>query len=132
MAEHPNETLVRQMYAAFAAGDGEKMAQILAPDVVWNVPGRNRISGRHAGQEDVFKLFELCGELSDGTLNVELDSIKVVGDNTVVSTHRVTARRQDGATLDISETETWTIEDGRITRVDESVGDQLATDVFFA
>src|SRR5947208_13186505 len=104
MAEHPNETLVRRMYSAFAAGDGETMAQILAPDVVWNVPGKSRMAGSHKGQEDVFKLFALCGELSEGTMNVAADTTEVVGENTVVSTHRVTAHRQDGAALDTRET----------------------------
>jgi uncharacterized protein len=127
-----NETLVRRMYGAFAAGDGDAMAEILAPDVVWNVPGNSRTSGSHKGQEDVFKLFALCGEISEGTMAVELESIKAVGDNTVVSTHHLTGYRSDGLRLDTHETETWTIENDRISRVDESVEDQAAADAFFA
>jgi uncharacterized protein (TIGR02246 family) len=132
MAEHPNEAVVRRMYEAFTAGDGEAMSQLLAPDVVWITPGDSRISGTYKGQEDVFKVFALCGEISEGTMSIELGSIKAAGANTVISDHRVTAHRHDGATLDVHETETWTVEDGRITRVDESNDNPQAMDAFFA
>jgi uncharacterized protein len=132
MAEHPNEAVVRRLYTAFSAGDGGAMAEILAPDVVWNTPGQSQIAGEYKGHEEVFALFELCGQLSEGTLVVTPERIDARGDHVVVSTHRCVAERaSDGAKLDIHETETITVEDGRITRVDESVDNQAAADAFW-
>jgi uncharacterized protein (TIGR02246 family) len=131
MADHPNEAVMRRLYTAFSAGDGEALAEILAPDIVWTTPGQSQIAGTYEGQDAVFKLFALCGELTEGTLVVTPESIKAMGDNTVVSVHRCTAHRADGATLDIHETETVTVEGGRITRMVESVDKQAAADAFW-
>lgn len=88
------------------------------------------ISGNHQGEEAVFGLFALCGELSGGTLQVVPETITAQGDDTVVSTHRVTAKR-NGKELDLMEKENITIRDGTIVIVVESVSDQAASDVFW-
>jgi hypothetical protein len=131
MAEHPNETIVRRVYDAFNAGDMESLAQLFAPDIVWSVPGTSRLSGDHKGQEAVFALFGLCGELTGGNLQVIPETITAVGDGKVVSTHRVLAQRGD-TKLDVVETEHLTIENGKLTRADESVADQAVSDAFWA
>jgi uncharacterized protein (TIGR02246 family) len=130
MAEHPNVDLVRRVYTAFSAGDMNALSELFAPDIVWSVPGNSRLSGDHKGQDAVFALFALCGELSGGTLVVDPMTIESTGDNTVVSTHRVTAQRGDKK-LDVVETENVTIENGKLTRADESVSDQKASDAFW-
>ena len=131
MAEHPNEAVVRRLYTAFSAGDGEALASIFAPDVVWSTPGQSRITGEYKGLDEVLGLFALCGELTGGNLKVEPETVKAQGDTLVVSTHRVIAER-DGKKLDVHETERVMVEDGRITRVDESVSDQAASDAFWS
>ena len=133
MTQSQNEEVVRSFYAAFNSGDMEALSAIMAPDIVWNSPGTSRISGHYEGQDAVFKLFAVCGEITEGgSLQVDLETLKTVGEKTVITTHRVLAARRDGAKLDVHETETVTLENGRITRVDESVDDQAASDAFWA
>ncbi len=131
MVEHPNEALVRRVYAAFNAGDFDTMRELFAPDVIWNVAGNSRISGEHRGQDSVFQLFTLVGELTGGNLKLEPRTIEAQGDDTVLATHRVWAKR-NGNELDVVETENITIREGKVTRFDETVDDQRATDEFWS
>jgi ketosteroid isomerase-like protein len=132
MSEHPNEALVRRAYAAFTAGELATFAELSAPGLVWNVAGNNRISGEHKGQEEVFALFALCGELTAGNMELTLETVDVEPDGNVVSTHHLHAARPDGRTLDTTETERFTVEGGKIVRVDESVSDPAASDAFWS
>lgn len=128
---HRNETMVRRFYQAFATGDAATMTDLTTDDVVFSVPGSNRLSGDHKGRDAMFALFGLVGELTVGKISVSPVAVTAVGNATVVSTHRLEAER-DGKKLDIYETETITIdEDGKVTRFDESTSDQDASDAFW-
>ena len=72
---HPNEDLVRKGYAAFSSGDMETLGSIMTPDVVHAVPGNNLTSGEHTGQEAVFAMYGQLFELSDGTVQVDLQDV---------------------------------------------------------
>jgi hypothetical protein len=50
---HPNEALLRREYEARAAGDDSGIADGLADDVVWHVPGRSVIAGDYRGRDQV-------------------------------------------------------------------------------
>jgi uncharacterized protein len=132
MSKHPNEEIVRRFYAAFAAGDVPEFKELMAPDIYWHTPGNSQISGEYKTLDDVLALFAKCGELTAGDLRVDLEGIKVVGDDKVVSTHRVAGSRPDGRKLDIHETENVTIKGDKITRVEESTSDQATSDAFWS
>ena len=51
---HNNEEVVREAYAAFDAGDFEKMASLFADDPVWHVPGRSKLAGEYRGVDVIF------------------------------------------------------------------------------
>ena len=131
MGGHPNEALVQRLYDAFNAGDMDTLAQLFTPDIIWSVAGNSQISGDHKGQDAVFSLFALCGELTGGNLEVVPETITAKGDDTVVSTHRVLAKRGDKQ-LNVTETENITIKDGKIAKAVESVSDQAESDAFWA
>ncbi|MDQ3880346.1 MAG: nuclear transport factor 2 family protein, partial [Chloroflexota bacterium] len=58
IGEHPNATLVRRGYEAFATGDFETLFRDqLAPDVRWHLAGRNQLAGDHNGADEVRQLF---------------------------------------------------------------------------
>jgi uncharacterized protein len=128
---HPNEEIVRKGYDAFTSGDMETLASLMTPDVVHSVPGDNPTSGEHKGQDEVFAMYGQLFELSGGELEVELLEVTPQGDDKVVSRHRATARRGDKS-LDVVETLEFTIQDGKITRLDESTSDQAAEDAFWS
>ena len=61
-----------------------------------------------------------------------MEDLEVQADGTVVTVHRVIAERDGRGKLDIRETETWTIEDGKVARVDEAASDLAASDSFWS
>lgn len=65
---HPNETLVREFYAAFGRRDAEAMARCYHPDVFFSDPVFPRLHGEEAG--DMWRM--LLARASD--LEVTLDS----------------------------------------------------------
>ena len=57
MSEHPNVALVRRGYEAFANGDAETLAELIAEDAVWHVGGRNLFTDTYRGREAIFTYF---------------------------------------------------------------------------
>jgi len=59
--------LQREMYAG---GDLEAVAELLAEDVVWHVPGTSPIAGDHRGRGAVIEYFRARRELAGGTMEI--------------------------------------------------------------
>lgn len=129
---HPNEVLVRRGYEAFGTGDLDTLSRLMADDVVHSIPGHNRFSGDHKGREAVLDLLRQLSEQSGGTYRADLKSVTARGDHEVVSVHRGTAQRE-GRSLDTTETLTFTVENGVITRIESSFSpeDEAAEDAFW-
>jgi len=128
---HPNEELVRKGYQAFSEGDMDTLRSLFAPDAVHSATGNSPVSGDKNGVDNILAYYGELFERSGGTFNVELKTVTVQGDDTVVTTHRDNGQRE-GKTLDQDEDLTFTISDGKITRVVEDHSDQAAYDAFWA
>ena len=98
IAEHPNAEVFRQVYAAFTSGDMGELADLIAADVVWHVPGTNLISGEYTSREAIFGCFAKIFELSEGTYAPVLIDILANDQHTVAILH-ATARHA-GKTLE--------------------------------
>src|ERR1700730_3458024 len=92
MADHPNAELFRRGYTAFQAGDLDTVRSLFAPDIVWNVPGRNRFAGAHRGVDAVIDLFVEQFQETDGTFKVEVHDI-LANDEHAVALATVSAQR---------------------------------------
>lgn len=44
-SEHPNATAYRRTADAFRSGDTATLASLIAPDVVWHIPGSHSMAG---------------------------------------------------------------------------------------
>ena len=128
---HPNEEIVQKGYKAFGEGDMETLGSLYAPDAVHSATGNGPLAGEYKGIEDILGYYGKLFELSGGTFSAELKSVKAEGDDTVVAVHRGQGQR-DGKTLDQDETLTFTIADGKVTRLVESHSDQAAYDAFWS
>jgi ketosteroid isomerase-like protein len=126
-----NEDVVRRGYQAFGEGDMETLRSLYAPDAVHVATGNNPLSGEYEGVDAILGYYGKLFELSDGTFTAELQSTKVEGDDTVVATHRDKARRGE-KTLDQDETLTFTISDGKVTRLVEHHSVQASYDAFWS
>jgi uncharacterized protein len=126
-----NEELVRKGYKAFGEGDMDTLRSLYADDAVHHAAGKNPLSGDYKGADDILGYYGKLFELTGGTFRAELKSVTAEGDDTIVATHRNTGERV-GRTLDQDEQLTFTISDGKFTRLEEKHSDPAAYDAFFA
>ena len=72
---HPNEALLRREYEARASGDDRALAEVLADDVVWHVPGRSAISGDYRGIDEVMEYVRRRRNLVAGTFQITVHDV---------------------------------------------------------
>lgn len=131
MSEHPDCALVRRGYEAFGRGDMETMSTLLTADAIHHVPGNNPLSGHHKGRENVLDLYRRLGEETNGTFQVDLESVLADGRGHVMSFHTVRADRGDRG-IEIRQGLFFTIIGNKITDVDQCTADIDEEDVFWS
>lgn len=99
MHEHPNVTLVRDLFASLKRADAARVRELLADDAIWHFPGRKGgLAGDHKGHAGIFQFLLAVPKLTGGTF--ALDIIDVVGgEENVIVLFRGHAQRE-GRTLD--------------------------------
>lgn len=126
---NPNEDLVRDLYAAFSAGDADGMRRVFDPNVRWHQPGRSVLAGDHVGVDAVFAFFGKVAEVSAGTFAVELHDV-VAGPEHTVALH--TGRGQaHGVNLEDHNVLVIDCEDGRVREVWEHHENLYNVDAFW-
>ncbi len=63
----------------YASGSGAALQQLLAPNIMWTVPGDNRIAGTYRRLEDVLGYFGRRRDLADRTFQMQRRDV-LVGD----------------------------------------------------
>ena len=130
MDEHPNVTIVRELYAAFSRGDVETIRGYLADDAVWHAAGRNWIVGDYQGRDTVVGLLTAMAVYAEGSYSVEVRD--VLGNcRRAIGLHRSSARRADGRSLDVDDVLIFDISDGKVIEVWASPYDQYEEDAFY-
>jgi ketosteroid isomerase-like protein len=129
MAEHPNVELFRRGYAAFQSGDLDTVGSLFAPDIVWNVAGRNRYAGAHRGVQAAVNLFVQQAQETNGTLKVEVHDI-LANDEHAVALATISATR-DGKSVNDRYTHVVHIADGKVTESWIYAEDPYAVDEFW-
>ncbi len=130
MADHPNATLLRNGYAAFAKGDMATITEMFSQDMVWHLLGDNLISGVHRGRDAVFAVFARTVELTGGSFKIDLHDV-LASDEHAVALSRSTASRQ-GKQLDVRAVDVYHIRDGKVTEWWSFTEDQRAEDAFWS
>lgn len=72
---HPNEKLLRDEYAAMARGDGKVLAEVLAPDALWTIPGHSPLAGTYTGLREIFSFWKRVADLAPGGLRLEVQDV---------------------------------------------------------
>ena len=62
---------VKDAYAALSSGDTERIKQYWAEDMVWQVPGHNRLSGWYYGRDEFLAFMGKVGELSGNSFHMD-------------------------------------------------------------
>ena len=130
MNEHPNASVLRRAYEAFARGDFAALSKLLADEIAWHVPGRSLVAGSYHGREELFGYFANLIELSGGTFKAEARDI-ASSDAHVVSLEHLTAKRA-GKSLDVELALVVRVQDGQIVEARDYFSDQKAWDEFWS
>ena len=64
------DELHRRQRAMYAGGPTEPVAELLADDIVWHVPGRSPIAGDHRGKQAVLAYFRLRRERANASMQM--------------------------------------------------------------
>src|SRR6266576_1286585 len=94
---HANEGLIRRVYAAFGRGDMEGVLADCTDDVVFTVPGANKVAGAYRGREGFLGVFlpALAAVADMRTFQEEIAGLACDDDHGVIlATQRF--RRLDG------------------------------------
>jgi|SRR5581483_621991 len=118
-----------EILAAFNAGDLAGLAERVAPDVVYRIPGRASVSGEFHGVEEVIAAFGRLRRESGGTIVAEPEAV-VADAETVMFTARVTARH-DGRSLDVVNAYVFRFRDAKLAEGRLFPGDLHAIEAFF-
>lgn len=92
MGATENVDVVRRGYESFQKGDLAAFDDILAQDCVWHVPGRGQLAGDKKGRAETVAYYAKLGELSAGTVRVDLHDV-FGNEEHVVGLHRASAER---------------------------------------
>ena len=112
MGAKENADLVSKGYEAFQKGDLAAFDDILGDGCVWHVPGRGQLAGDKKGRQATVAYYGKLGELSEGTVKVELHDVLANGEH-VVGLHRTSAKR-GGKSFETTAAIVFHVQNGRI------------------
>jgi ketosteroid isomerase-like protein len=128
---HPNEALVREFYAARAAGDLERVRSTLHPDVRWHDPYPPPHGGDLVGAETVFAdIFNAAGALTGGSTRLWLHDVLASDEHAVALVNWSSEYR--GRRIESREVAVFHVYGGRIAEVWFYPEDRDAAAAFFA
>jgi hypothetical protein len=120
-----NIAAVRSFYAAGPADDDAARAEYASSDIVWHVPGANRVSGEYRGAPAVF---ETMGALMQPLDRWDIDVLEVMGNaDFVMATIRLRARRYEQH-VETTGGHVFRLSEGRIVEAWGFVRDQAGLD----
>jgi uncharacterized protein len=109
---HPNEKVLRAMYDAYYAGDGEAFLDLLADDVVWHALPGTPMAGTYRGKVEVADLLAQIADATGGSFSIEVHDV-LANDEHAVGLVRARGERE-GRTLDEPHVHVVHVNDDRI------------------
>lgn len=131
MADHPNVDLIRRGYKAFGEGDMATLTELMAEDAIWHLGGKNALTGDYEGRDNVFGLFAKLGEMTEGTMSIELHEV-LANDDHGVALAKVSAGGSSGKTLSVNAADSMHIKNGQITEYWTFPSDEAAWNDYFS
>ena len=126
-----NEAQAREAYAAFAAGDLDRVKTVFHPDVVWHVAGTSPVAGDYKGIDDVIGFFGTIFTETNGTFTNKLEEV-IATEDTVVAIGHVHAERK-GKVIDTKQVAVYrSAADGKVTEATFYGDDTTQFDAFFS
>ena len=131
MEEHPNATLIRNLFAAFRNADLPAIEQVVPDNAVWHFPGRHgKLAGDHDGREAILRFLLNVGELTGGTFHLDLVDV-IANDRHAIALFEGHGER-NGRTLRNPTCLRMRIEEGQVVELWEFVWDLFHVDEFWS
>jgi ketosteroid isomerase-like protein len=112
----PNVALIERLYDAFRRRDLPMIFEVFAPDVEIRQSRQVPWGGEYKGHEEAAVFF---GKLMQSiTSTVALDGFIDAGDHVVALGRSSGTVNANGAAFDVRVAHVWTVQDGRVTRVE--------------
>ncbi len=108
---------VKEAYAALASGDMEKIKEYWAEEMVWQVPGHNRLSGWYFGRDQFLAFMGPVGQLSGNSFRMENIAGQVIctGEYSAdITRNRGNRANQADKTMDIEVVHVLRWKDGKV------------------
>jgi ketosteroid isomerase-like protein len=126
MSVADNIATVRRFYAAGPVDDDAGRPGFAAPDIVWHVPGANRVSGDYAGTDAVFRSI---GEAMAPLDRWEIDVVDVMANRDLVVATIVVRGGRYGRSVDTRGAHVFRFDaEGRIAEAWGFTADQASLD----
>lgn len=125
-----NRAIVEDYFKAVNAGDIARLDTIFSEDIVWHQPGDGMLSGTYEGKDDIFGLFRIFGEMSNGTFEID-DVEAIMGNGDLVSAIIHFRAERGGENMSMRGVDIMRIEDGKIKEVWLFSEDQEEEDRFW-
>jgi ketosteroid isomerase-like protein len=109
--EHSNAVAYRRTADAFRARDSEVLAQLIADDVVWHVPGNSPLAGEIHGLDALFRWFERLHEVTKGTFMLREHDVLATDDHVVALSEM--SSEIDGSRVSVNVVSVMHFRDGR-------------------
>jgi ketosteroid isomerase-like protein len=123
--------VVSDFLKAVQVADIEQLHTLLHPDVQWSQPGNSRISGIKHSSNEVFQMVGKMFELSANTLKLtDIKSICVSGNKVACLLHW-NAAQPAGGILDVDNIDVYTVENGKIIKVEVFTADEPKEEMFW-
>ena len=109
--EHPNAVAYRRTADAFRARDSEALAQLIANDVIWHVPGNSPLAGEIHGIDALFEWFDRLHQVTNGTFGLREHDVLATDDHVVALSDMSSER--DGRRVSVNVVSVMHFRDGR-------------------
>jgi ketosteroid isomerase-like protein len=120
-----NLEIINAFFTAYAARDIPSIREVLAPDIVWRIPGHHPLAGEKRGIEEVVAFFDQLGRAGFRAQPI----VVVAKGDYVLDHHRGWSDAAGG--LDMTWCLVFRFEAGQIKEVTNFAADQHRADLFF-
>lgn len=128
--EQDNVTLVQRGFEAFSKADMPTLTELFAEDATWHAVPTGILGGDRSGRNDIFAMFGILGQQTQGSFKVVPSAFAGSGDNVFV--HARATGTRNGKTIDSDEVLIFTLADGHVRDVRLFVHDQAANAAFWS
>ena len=122
--------IAKHYIRAVQEGDQATLGKLLAPEIVWHQPGRNRFSGTHRGVAAVVEMLGGMMAVSGGTFRISR-AIRYMANDDWVAVELEFQAQRGGMQMSQQGIDLLRVEDGCIVEVRLFSSDQDEEDVFW-